>query len=317
MTHDIVQSDIDLAKRLIKSRQSDGLIVATLICRSIEPEKAAQLVADLRSGRRVETPLVFSTESASEIPGPESEFSELVPPAAAQRLAHRKSPGRSSSRKRKRPALLWFLAIALAAAGLYFGRTAISKRFIFIQQIWKGGKSEAAHPSMAVEHNFIPVPLMLEIADNGLLLGGTRVTSENALILLSAVLGPPTRTNVLEEAHKLAYSYDNSGVLVYSQTATGNDSLIINFEAIGGSSGTRLPFTGSFKVAEHSIGFNTDSKTLTSINELGLNAPTADQGVFTGRYHGLEFYFVYLTTLQHLSLVQINLQSDSTTAIRP
>jgi hypothetical protein len=53
MTHDILQSDIDLATELVRAKRTDQEIVNALAQRRIDPVKAAQLVADLRQGKTV------------------------------------------------------------------------------------------------------------------------------------------------------------------------------------------------------------------------------------------------------------------------
>lgn len=53
MTHDILQSDVDLAKDLVRANRPDPEIVNALVQRRIDPVKAARLVADLRQGKTV------------------------------------------------------------------------------------------------------------------------------------------------------------------------------------------------------------------------------------------------------------------------
>jgi hypothetical protein len=53
MTSEIVQSDIDLTRRMIELRRPDTAIVAILGKRGIDADRAALLIDDLRYGRKV------------------------------------------------------------------------------------------------------------------------------------------------------------------------------------------------------------------------------------------------------------------------
>jgi hypothetical protein len=53
MTHCILPTDIELAKKLLEASRSDNAIVAALVQRGVQSANAAQLVTDLRSGRQV------------------------------------------------------------------------------------------------------------------------------------------------------------------------------------------------------------------------------------------------------------------------
>src|SRR4051812_38412769 len=54
MTHDVLQSDIELAERMIEASRPDIEIIAALDARRIDRSRATQLVQDLRSGKKVE-----------------------------------------------------------------------------------------------------------------------------------------------------------------------------------------------------------------------------------------------------------------------
>ena len=54
MTHDIVQSDIALASRLIGAQRPDQEILQALVLRGIDPAQAAKLLDDLHNGRKPE-----------------------------------------------------------------------------------------------------------------------------------------------------------------------------------------------------------------------------------------------------------------------
>ena len=54
MTHDILQSDIALATRLMGDQRPDEEILRALVYRGVDPAKAAKLLDDLHSGRKPE-----------------------------------------------------------------------------------------------------------------------------------------------------------------------------------------------------------------------------------------------------------------------
>jgi hypothetical protein len=95
---------------------------------------------------------------------------------------------------------------------------------------------------------------------------------------------------------------------VYADKGAVTDSIVLDFEGMGGTNGTGSPFLGTLKIDNQAIKGDTDSKTLTGIKELGLKDPGADGGIFGGQYNGLEVIFAYLKTPQRLSLVEITLK---------
>jgi hypothetical protein len=104
----------------------------------------------------------------------------------------------------------------------------------------------------------------------------------------------------------MIYAYDNHGLLIYSHKGTGNESILLDCEAIGGTNGTTARFTGSLRIDDQVIRADTDAKTLAAIQKLGLNNPEPDGGILGGRYNGLELIFAYLKTPQRLSLIEID-----------
>jgi hypothetical protein len=52
MTHDILQSDIILATKLVADQLPDEEIILALVHRGVDPAKAANLLDDLRNGRK-------------------------------------------------------------------------------------------------------------------------------------------------------------------------------------------------------------------------------------------------------------------------
>jgi hypothetical protein len=53
MTHCILTTDIELAKKLLTAARPDSAIIAALVQRGVDSASAAQLVTDLRNGRQV------------------------------------------------------------------------------------------------------------------------------------------------------------------------------------------------------------------------------------------------------------------------
>ncbi len=62
MTHDILTSDVELAKRLIGEGETDDGVITALVHRGIDREAAAQLVDDLHNGRKIVTKVQAGSE---------------------------------------------------------------------------------------------------------------------------------------------------------------------------------------------------------------------------------------------------------------
>lgn len=111
MIHEILSSDVDFARGLIDSGHSDPEILASLASRGLDPAPAAQLLDDLRHGRKPSANLPFDFRPAS--PGavgkrePAREEAHRAPPA------HRH---RSHRRKHKRSAISWWFIILIGIA---------------------------------------------------------------------------------------------------------------------------------------------------------------------------------------------------------
>ena len=116
MIHEIVSSDVELARGMMDSGRSDIEILAYLASRSVEPAKAAQLVDDLRHGRKPSAQLPFELRPAapSAVGGPRTAGEE----AQSAKHAHRK---RSGSGKHKRSAIPWWFVILLGITALALG----------------------------------------------------------------------------------------------------------------------------------------------------------------------------------------------------
>jgi hypothetical protein len=91
MTHAILQSDIDLAQRLLAEGLSEESVVSALERRGIELYRAAQLVSDLRQGAVVEaeTAAPELAEEAAIVAFGSVEPAEHAPSALRDRPEHR------------------------------------------------------------------------------------------------------------------------------------------------------------------------------------------------------------------------------------
>jgi hypothetical protein len=114
MTHCILPTDIELAKKLLTSSRPDNVIISALVQRGVDSASAAQLVTDLRNGRQVAPQIpaglgmVFKrrsrsrkAESPSE-PQPAAPASETHPQPRRTRERH--------SDTRKSSSTFWLIA---------------------------------------------------------------------------------------------------------------------------------------------------------------------------------------------------------------
>lgn len=311
MTKAILETDIELAKSLLASDQSDDQVALALTRRGIHPPTAARLVDDLRNGRRVQP----------EMPAPEwvagRRASRRRRDDVAERPAHksaeapkasRSDRGRSRRSGKEEPrskAFVWlaggiFACILIAGSILY-----INHRHNTRAEQPSANPSQTPRKADTKSSSSHPV---LELQSDGLHLGGFLLTRDGAGSNVARFLGTPTRTNLVHGSSRLIYAYDQHGILVYADKGAATDSIVLDFEGMGGTNGAASPFQGALKVDNHAINGDTDTRTLTSITQLGLKDPGADGGIFGGQYNGLEVIFAYLKTPQRLSLVEITLK---------
>ena len=153
-----------------------------------------------------------------------------------------------------------------------------------------------------------PEGLVFDLASDGLHIGSRLLTRGNALKTLSEMLGAPTRTQQGAEPDTVIHAFDNHGLLIYSHQRTGNESIILDCEAIGGNNGTTTPFTGSLRIEDQVIRAEMDAPALAAIEKLGLKDPGPAGGIMRGSHNGLDLVFAYLRTPRHLSLIEIDLK---------
>ena len=71
MTGDILDSDVEYARRLVGEGRTDKEIATALGIRGIKPADATKLVADLRSGRRIRPNMILLPKRAGARSQPE------------------------------------------------------------------------------------------------------------------------------------------------------------------------------------------------------------------------------------------------------
>jgi len=96
MIHEILQSDVELARGMLDSSHTDAEILSYLASRGIEAAKAAQLVDDLRHGRApiVQSPFGPDLSSSGARAKPRAAMPEAAAPAQPPRHhSHRRRHG--------------------------------------------------------------------------------------------------------------------------------------------------------------------------------------------------------------------------------
>lgn len=126
MTHNILPTDIELATRLLAAGRPDDAVITAMVHRGIDPTAAAQLVDDLRNGRRVTSQLPAGLEIT---PGRRSRSRRDAPSTdapgvsgAPEPSARRQGSGRRRSESRKGfPALGIIIAAVVCVAAIVTG----------------------------------------------------------------------------------------------------------------------------------------------------------------------------------------------------
>jgi hypothetical protein len=353
MTNAILESDIELAKALIASHRPEHEIIAALVNRRIDPEKAAKVIADLRNGIKVQPELVAFPKYTLPRREPAPNAGEQQPRIRTRRAVTPRSPGD----QREPSVALRFALVFVIFGGIGAGLFVIwSQRFhaktdVLLDHLeiastnYQAVLSEITDRKLnAIEtsrlnaiiskHDHTPAPqppkptpksgtgfvapassapaqpgeLVLELRPEGLFAGGQPLTKKDAMLTVSTLLGAPTRTNEVEVPDKVVYAYDHHGLLIYSRRGLGDDYVVLDFDATGGTNGTTSAFAGKVKVENSLIQANTKSCSLGAIKQLELADPGADVGILKGHCNGLGLYFAYLKTPQRLDLIEIDLK---------
>jgi hypothetical protein len=317
MTHDILQSDLDVAIRLIRADGTDAEIVETLTARGVAPIRALQVARDLRFGKLVApfNPAAPGVElrDMSDPTDEEPPQPRRTAPAPKRSVWGRES--KSSGRKSKAPFwIVVFLGFCFAGGGgavVYHIRiqrhlhdTSASDRSDSAPR----GDDSTPSRSRPPEEPLPSSSAVLDLQADGLHLANALVNASNALFAISGVLGPPTRTNRLDQVGKIIYAYDHHGILLYAGEAAGADSVVLDYDGAGGTNGTLLPFAGTIKLGDNLVQAKTRSSDLAAIRQLNLSNPANDSGTFRGRCNNLDVFFAYLNGPARLSLVEINLK---------
>jgi hypothetical protein len=324
MTHDILQSDITLATRLIGDQCPNEEVILALVHRGVDPAQAAKLLDDLRSGKK--------PTAQSPLP-PEMGMSRRSRSRNAARGTSQGSPTRSpdpgsrrqrssppATRGRKKPAVVWMVAVvvfvlAIGVAGIALfqhyhagANSQEDQRPKAASSMPAGARQPAQATVAAATHVGLMTPLVLELLPDGLRIGGSLVTHGNLLPAIANLLGVPTRTNQVAQTGTVIYAYDQHGLLIYSQPRGGTNSIVLDCEASGGVNGTTSAFAGKLKVEDQVVGPDTDPQTLAGIKKLSLGNPRSGGTIWAGRYNNFEVVFAYLKSSRHLSLIEIDLK---------
>ena len=317
MTHEILQTDIEFAKGLIGTNRPDDEVAVALTRRGIEPAAAAQLVDDLRNGRRVQPQMAAPewisrrrSASRADTGAEQSPPPPLASPvrASSQKRSGQRRPSRAARKKAKENAIVW-VAAGILSCVVVAGALVIKHRHNANRDTEPPKPASTPTPTTSNKDQAQSAsPMVLEVRTNGLYLGESLLTREAAWNSVARLLGSPTRTNQIEGSNRLIYAFDHHGILVYMEPGAGTDSIVLDFEGVGGTNGSAAPFKGSLRIEDCAIKAETDSKTLIALKQLGLKDPKADAGIFGSQYHGLELIFAYLKTPEKLSLVEISLK---------
>jgi hypothetical protein len=307
MTHDVLQSDIDLACKLSDARNPTSEIITALTCRGIDSSRAARLVADIQDGKTVEPDRPITINLAGK-----TSKEIITPPAQPKRQdspAHSSTTRRrNQSRERKADASHWFMILALASAAVCV------TGFVLVSRKSHARSSEASPPTNQSVSNkgrnsnreLDPKDISLEIQQDGLRLCNNAVHREDFLSAILKILGAPSRTNQVEKLDHVIYAYDSYGLLVYSPRNSGNCSVVLDFEATDAAAGTKNPFVGAFKINNYLVHAATDAASLALIRGLALEPPKSSSGIFRAQFGGLELVFGYFKTPERLSLAEID-----------
>jgi len=122
MTHDILQTDIDLATRLRDDQRPDEEIILALAHRGVDAAKAAELVDNLRNGRAPTSQPIIPPEFAR-MRRPRSrnvarETGQNPPTRDSLPASGRERRAQPAVQGRKKSLVLWFAAVALVGLAI-------------------------------------------------------------------------------------------------------------------------------------------------------------------------------------------------------
>jgi hypothetical protein len=314
MTKETLESDIELARKLLAAGRPDNEVTAALVGRGISEAKAAQVVQALGQGKQV-TPEIVHVPLVRPGPGTKAPGAPPEPrnpqPDPLSRRVRRSGSNRPQAVPGNTRPRWWILALlALAAGGLalvlYLRHARNQERLAYLE-------AQTSHPPAVTVVDGkatkpLPMRVDLVLCQDGPLLSGQLLARSNTLEVLRQVFGAPARTNQLAPSGQASYAYDRQGILVYSRQGGGYESIVFDFEALGGPHGTEVPFTGSLQIEGTSIRSDTSTQSLQGIRSLGLTRSTVEGASFPAHYQDLHLYFSYRQDRQQLRSIEIDLK---------
>src|SRR4051812_31175592 len=237
MTHDILQTDIELAKEMIGSNRPADEVARALARRGIDLPAATQLVDDLRNGRPVRPQLtppefVSAARSSQRRTSNSQDQTEQARPQSPGSRPSTDRPSRRRSRgASKASPVVWFVAgifgcVLLTGAALVFkhwrhGRAdsqELTQPKDLSSPLQANARSSAspAQPSTRIQ-NPSTRGIAMEVRTDGLYLGEAQLTKGKAWANIAKVLGSPTRTNQFMKGPRQVFAYDQHGILLYGE----------------------------------------------------------------------------------------------------
>jgi len=297
MTNQILQSDIDLARRLLSIGRPEAEIVKALGYRKVDADRAARLINELRHGSNVQP----DVPEMGSLPRTAREDSTSIPARQHVKL----DPGEFAARQPKR-SIPWFMMTLIVALAVCTGAVIVSNHRTHARLAASMALADTTEDTTVKALARTPTSgVSVELRADGVHLGSRLLNRTNALGALVQAFGAPSRTNIVEDT--VMYAYDTQGLVVHCPKEKQNDCLVVYFDALGGDNGARQPFIGTLRIGGHKIQGTTDTQTLISFKELGLNQ-SGSNSVMETRCNGVPVSFAYLENPARLSLVQIELK---------
>jgi len=300
MTDEILQTDIDLARRLIDEGRADAEIIDLLARRKIASNRASRLISELREGRAVEPDRVWRSVALQGEP--------TVSPSR-QTTASSQKEGRNRPSARIR--VPWFRILVAAGVlfcigmAVWFGRQRNER---VREQSRQAGAASA--PKTSASESVDAAGLQIEIGEGALKLRGQQIGREDALRVFASTLGPPSRTNHVEGVDKIVYLFDDYGVLIYPGGGDNPNSVVIDFEGTGGTHSTAKPFTGKVRILEEDLNRDTDPKTLSIMEKLNARDHAGNTGIYNLQLKGLRVVLASLARADRISLITIDFEES-------
>lgn len=300
MTDEILQTDIDLAKRLIDDGYQDAEIIHLLAQRRIAPNRAARLVSELREGLSVEPDRVWRAVALQS----QQSRSTRRQTASGQTLEQKRTAAPAPLRVPWFRIMVASAVLCCIAAAVWIGRQRNAR--VTEQELG----SKAANGKIPTAPRIEAAALQIEIREGILKLGGRPVGPDDALGVFTSAVGAPTRTNRLEGIDKIVYVYDDYGLLVYRGRENNPNAVVIDFEASGGDSSAGKPFRGIVKIEGESVDGSTDPRNLSIVEENAVSNSGDHSGIYNLHLNGLRLVLACLTRPDRLSQITIDFEES-------